>query len=130
MKAVRRLMIIALIGLYAGVYTPAVDLLKLPFLLAHYQEHRQENTAISLLDFLRLHYFSAHERSMDLDKHRQLPFKKGECSLTSLSVPALPLVERSLPEVPSFFAPIIFCADVDENFASAYLTCIWQPPRA
>ena len=130
MNAARRMLVVSLIGLYAVAYTPAVEFFKMPVLLAHYQEHRQENASISLLGFLKLHYFSGHDGNTDVNKHQQLPFKTGECTLASLSVPALPLTERCMPDVPAVInVPVIF-AEHSDDFSSSYLSCIWQPPRA
>lgn len=130
MHIARHITIGVLITLYAFAYTPAVEFFKVPVLLAHYHEHKQENEAISLLDFIFLHYFSGHERSMDIDKHERLPFKNGECTMASLSVPAVPVSDRHLPETPATVSIALAFGEHTDDFSSSYLSYIWQPPRA
>lgn len=130
MHLARHITIVLLIGLYALAYTPVVEFFKVPVLLAHYHEHQQENADISLLDFLFLHYFSGHERSMDIDKHQQLPFKTGECTTACLSVPAVPFTDRIIPETPAIVSVSNFFGEHTDDFSSSYLSYIWQPPRA
>ncbi|HMO33476.1 MAG TPA: hypothetical protein PKE63_11150 [Lacibacter sp.] len=130
MFSFRHITVCSLLLLYAMVYTPVAELFKLPVLLAHYQEHKTENETISLLQFLRLHYFTAHERATDVDKHMQLPFKAGECTVVSLAVPALPAAERTLPDVPVHQTASLYPKYTTPVFHSAYAACIWQPPRA
>ena len=56
MKLLSRLIVLLLVLLYTTVYTPVLELFKLPVLLAHFHEHKAENSRLSLVDFLRLHY--------------------------------------------------------------------------
>lgn len=48
---------------------------KLPVLLVHYTEHQQQNSKITLLEFLSMHYWGADIKDNDEKKDKQLPFK-------------------------------------------------------
>lgn len=125
-----RFIILLLLPLYLFAYTPAGELLKLPGLLTHYNEHRTEDGELSLLQFLLLHYNSTHERTAHAEQHSQLPFKNGECTLASLLVPALPLSDRAIPEPPVQTAAPFYGGYHASLFPSLYFDCIWQPPRS
>lgn len=124
-----RLIVLLLVLLYTTVYTPVLELFKLPVLLAHFHEHKAENNQLSLLGFLQLHYFSNHENKVQHKKHHELPFKTGEYMLVSLSVPALPVVEKTVPELPAVVEEKCYPKQQTPVFSSGYFACIWQPPR-
>lgn len=124
-----RSLVIILLPLYLFAYTPAGELLKLPGLLAHYNEHRNEDGDLSLVQFLLLHYNSSHEQTAHAEQHSKLPFKKGECTVASLLIPALPTAERVVPEPPVPTAAPSYGAYHASLFPAFYFDCIWQPPR-
>ena len=47
------------------VQTPVQQFLKLPVLIAHFNEHRAENAGISFLEYIQLHYFSGNPKDDD-----------------------------------------------------------------
>lgn len=62
------------VTLYA---TPLQQLLKLPVLLAHYAEHREQRKDLDFVDFLFMHYIGEDGVSSDNDRDMELPFKKA-----------------------------------------------------
>lgn len=122
-------MLLLLLPLYMVAYTPAGELLKLPGLLQHYHEHRTEDSDISLLRFLWLHYSSNHQNTAHAAQHSRLPFKNGECILASLLLPVLPFADKYVPELPLFSTAPAYAGYHASLFSSQYFDCIWQPPR-
>ncbi len=53
------------------------QLLKLPGLISHFREHREEDPSMNLISFLKLHYSGTHPQDRDEDKDSELPFKSG-----------------------------------------------------
>lgn len=51
------------------------QLLKLPVLCQHYNEHKETNKNLDVLDFLAMHYLGDDLNDNDHDKDMQLPFK-------------------------------------------------------
>ncbi len=129
MKFRNRFVVLLFVLLYTTACTPVLELFKLPVLLAHFNEHKAENSQLSLLDFLQLHYISTHERNVPHQKHSDLPFKTAEYTLVSLSVPALPVVEKAVPELPLVLRELVYPKQQTPSPSSSYFACIWQPPR-
>jgi hypothetical protein len=85
---VRIAVTIFLMTLLASSQTPAGQLLKIPFMVAHYLKH-QEQGAMSPLNFLYQHYSSEHSDD-DLPEDQQLPFKTTTyCALGFAIIPWL-----------------------------------------
>ncbi len=53
------------------------ELSRLPFVWAHYEEHKAEDATLTLLDFLNLHYNSAEHEKQDAHRHHNLPLHCG-----------------------------------------------------
>ena len=102
--------------------TPARELLKLPALLEHFSEHRQEKPDMSWMAFIILHYFSGSPRDTDYERDMQLPFKTVEFSPVTiaithpapepfaLDIPALPAFHKALPPPALLFPPTPYVA--------------------
>ncbi len=98
-----------LLAVYVAAATPAGELLKLPALIGHFAEHRQENPRMTVLSFVILHYFSGDVRDADYERDMQLPFKSVDIPLsvfsalhfppepTAATAPALPVFRKALP---------------------------------
>jgi hypothetical protein len=89
-----------LLVLYLATATPLAELVKVPVLFEHFQEHRQESPDISVLDFFRIHYFNGNKRDADFSRDMQLPFKTIEASSASLAV-VLPPADWSISDAPT-----------------------------
>lgn len=71
----RKFLAIFFLTLFTVNSTEAGQLLKLPFLITHFNEHIREGRSHSLYDFLSEHYAGNHENDNDSDEDSQLPFK-------------------------------------------------------
>lgn len=70
--AVRILSISVLVWIQA--YLVAPDLVRLPLLLMHFQEHQQELPDLTFSAFLVLHYDDTEHEQQDQEDHEDLPF--------------------------------------------------------
>jgi hypothetical protein len=109
--------------------TELSQLFKLPLLVEHFTEHRQENSDITLWDFLCMHYAHGIVKDADYDKDMKLPFKTHDGCTNSTISPFAPtnfsteIVKTVISESRSF-------PSYKEAFtASSFLSTIWQPPR-
>ena len=95
----------------------------------HFAEHKQENSQITFVEFLAMHYLHGSPRDKDYDKDMQLPFKTtGESNsffanafdsanfFVIIAVPISGLIkQQAVPQ--------------SKCMLSSYLSNIWQPPR-
>jgi hypothetical protein len=115
---------------YVFSTTEAQQLLKLPVIFQHFQEHKKEDKNISLLRFLAIHYLHGSPKDKDYDRDMQLPFKtSGDC-LSSIT----PAFVSSISEF-SIAKPVeIFQKErniFQDGFTlSSFLSGIWQPPKS
>jgi hypothetical protein len=71
---------------------------KLPVLLVHYTEHQEQNSKITLLEFLSMHYWGADIKDNDDKKDKQLPFKSlSSSNLLSFTQPVQFSIRLRLP---------------------------------
>jgi hypothetical protein len=105
------------------------QLLKLPVLFSHFQEHKQRDSSITFLSFLKTHYSdSKNVNSTEKGKHEQLPFKSD----TDIAAHNISFYHP----VASFQLPIIFHAFEPRkhpihniDYLASSLSSIWQPPK-
>ena len=76
----RKLVVLLLLFSLISGTTIIGELLKLPLVFIHYNEHQREVNKISMIDFLVCHYVEdAHEMlDNDIEKDHSLPFKSDE----------------------------------------------------
>jgi hypothetical protein len=107
--------------------TELYQLLKLPVLLEHYTEHKKQNSDLSFLDFLSLHYNQAFDH--DNTDHK-LPFKSHD---SNISMNIVAFIAQPFSVI--LAKPIVFIDKTEigfrqPNFTSSVISTIWQPPRA
>lgn len=108
--------------------TSLSELLKVPMGVMHYIEHKEENSQISLFEFIHIHYAHGIVHDEDYTKDMQLPFK----TVSSI------LLESIL------FTDHISTANLDTIYYnkesdvierpcsckfSSFCESIWQPPK-
>jgi hypothetical protein len=109
--------------------TEAHQLLKLPVIFEHYREHQKENSSISILHFLNIHYLQGSPRDKDYDRDMQLPFKTQDDCISSISPAFVPVfVQHDLPAPIELSTRKSFILK-NQFLLSSYLANIWQPPR-
>ncbi len=109
------------------VQTPLHELMKIPILISHYQEHLNKNTSLDLMSFLDMHYADTDKHDEDHDKDMQLPFKDHQDHVCSFVFVCLecntfqtkPIIQKKESGYPN----------PDKNQISPFLTPIFQPPR-
>jgi len=124
----KKIITISFLSIYLFSTTELSQLLKLPSLVEHYIEHKQENRDITLWAFLCMHYAHGIVKDADYDKDMKLPFKTSDgINLTitaftphNFSTEIAKPVTNETKSFPSY----------NEVFlASSFLSNIWQPPR-
>lgn len=116
--------------IYLFSTTEAYQLLKLPVVFQHYQEHKKESRSITFLEFLDMHYMHGSPRDADYARDMQLPFKSSGDFVSNFTITAfVPVVLEFTILKPTVllekntFAP-------QENFILTGYSCnIWQPPK-
>jgi len=125
----RKISTIFFLSIYLLSTSEAHQLLKLPVVFMHFQEHRQEDKYLSLLQFLNMHYMHGSPKDKDYDRDMQLPFKTTSCCLSTITTAYFPLHVQY-----TILAPILNSCKTP-GFAkppfipSSYLSKIWQPPK-
>ena len=123
----KRISTIFLFSILLFSQTELHQLLKLPVLLHHFFEHKNDSQNITLSQFIFLHYFNNHPIDGDHEQDMQLPFKTSDCllAITSNEIPEpiviaiqpLPVATKSSPKVKSDWNP------------SSYIVDIFRPPQ-
>jgi len=122
--------IIVIISLFSIVFsaTELYQLLKIPVLIAHYLEHQNQTTDMSIAEFFSVHYSKAIADDEDAERDMQLPFKTHECAgqlLITLEDNSKPFTLQSpMREVRQTHWSL-----QNNDLPPGFYTDIWQPPR-
>jgi hypothetical protein len=129
----KKAIIILLMSTFVFSTTEFCQLLKLPMLITHFQEHKAEKSDLSFFSFLKMHYFNGDPKDADDETDMKLPFKTT-CIEHHVSV----FVQEELTfwdsnfvektKITPFFQHIRLFSEQHVP-SSSYLTCIWQPPQ-
>jgi hypothetical protein len=121
----RSLIAISFLSIYLLAHTELHQIIKLPVLFSHYQDHRQSNT-LSFLEFLSLHYASHH--ADEDQQHENLPFQDNDFHVIHFSLIAIPgepfdVLAYTAPSAQPVAFNYPFFIPTSGNKS------IWQPPR-
>ena len=121
-------MLIFLTLIYLISTTELNQLLKLPILVEHYSEHKEQDQKISFFKFLSMHYASGDVKDKDYDKDQKLPFKSHDgCVIMSV---VCAFVNAHTPFIKQVYNNDKLYSAYSEFFvSSAHLSSIWQPPK-
>ncbi|MBV2196016.1 MAG: hypothetical protein KUL78_05895 [Flavobacterium sp.] len=115
-----------LISVFMCANTSIGQLLKIPNLIEHYIEHKNELTtaSISFIDFLESHYSKNAENNPE--EHQDLPFKTFEIASTVFVLVnhtnfQIQPVKAVISSKQKFF--------YHQSFKSHLITTIWLPPK-
>lgn len=124
---VKRLIGILFIVVHVMAYTEFHQLLKIPFLIEHYQTHRQADPALGFLSFLEMHYIGPFIVDDDYQQDQQLPFRDVNISLMSINVikSEPPVIE--IDPITEIALEFHIFNDISEPQIAA--SDIFQPPR-
>ncbi len=129
----KRTFILLLLSTFVFTTTEFCQLLKLPMLFQHFQEHKLEDNNLSFFAFLKMHYFNGNPKDADFEKDMKLPFKT---TCTEHHVSIYELTEHTILDnivfgkskfLPNFKKKCLFSEQ--HSPLSTYLNCIWQPPQ-
>ena len=121
-----KLIALFLISVFICANTSIGQLLKIPNLIEHYNEHKNELTtaSISFIDFLESHYSKNAENNPE--EHQNLPFKTFEITSTVFVLVSntnfqIQPVKVVISNKQKFF--------YQKSFKSNLITSIWLPPK-
>ena len=124
-----RLIAVFFLFVYLFANTELHELAKMSMFITHFQEHQKENKDITLVEFVKIHYFSGNLIDDDHDKDMQLPFKVTDCFNASSSH-IIPL-QSFLVLIFSDSLETMGLPPYDQSaLPSMHLADIWQPPKA
>lgn len=111
-----------------GAVVDLHDLSKLPYMIRHFQQHKNKSQAFSFEDFFELHYGRQAEQhdKQESEQHKGLPFKTHDCTSSHTSM-MLPLVVAKPSS--SFSLDIRYNNFYQSAYSSEFSQSIWQPPR-
>ncbi len=126
----KKLISILLISSFLISSTEFYQILKVPFLLEHFKEHKSLNEGTTFWSFLSMHYSNNDIKYADYEKDMRLPFKSSEGSLHLLSISFINYFSTTKLHKP--FAKTLKTYKIfnDHKFQSSYLSNIWQPPKS
>lgn len=125
----KKLIAILFLTVYVFSATEFNQLLKLPLLVEHYIEHKEENKLITFLEFLHMHYSTAHAKDADYNKDMKLPFKSTGNTIAFNALNCLqPNLETEL-NYPVQNSKAFYSIYSEHIPNSALLNSIWQPPK-
>lgn len=105
------------------------QLLKAPLLIEHLIEHKEENSQLTLWQFLQMHYASENVKDKDYDKDMKLPFKTHDNCVASFIPVYLP-TQKVVIIKPELFIENKYFKPQENLLPSTFLSNIWQPPRS
>lgn len=86
---VKKVLVLLLGVLILNGATELHQLLKLPFLVQHYRHHRNEDSRLSFIAFLKIHYTEKHHPNDNDDREdNELPFKSTG-NITHVDTPVI-----------------------------------------
>lgn len=127
---VKKTVVIAFLCSFLLANTELNQLFKLPTLIEHYLEHKQENNTETFLHYLSQHYAAKinHSHNDNHHDHEKLPFKTDDCSFAHFSHGFVYPLQFTLsePYVSETKQNLIFQTN---SYVSNFFGNIWQPPR-
>ncbi|MFH7039916.1 hypothetical protein ACHRVY_18410 [Flavobacterium plurextorum] len=118
---------ILFLSVYLLSVTQLVELIKLPVMVEHYVEHKEQNPNLTFFQFLCIHYQGQDVYDADYEKDMKLPFK----SHTNISsVVFYPLLQeyKTIQKVNYKYKKQNLYT-YSFSYSSISLSSIWQPPR-
>lgn len=116
-------------GLYMFSFVEFHQFLRIPALIQHFVEHRQQDPSISFMAFLKLHYAGQIVVDDDYQRDNELPFREADCCIATVAIscecPAGHIeIARNTEEISKEF--VLYDED---NHSLLSVTDIFQPPR-
>lgn len=126
----KKVLAILLVTVHLLTTTELSELMKMPLLVQHYIEHRANDEAVTLMDFLAMHYAHGDVKDADYDKDKRLPFKSHEGCINLSILICIPQLTQSVMEEPHAIRSEKIVLPEITFLSSAFLSSIWQPPKS
>ena len=125
----KKLISILLLSLYLVSTTELYQFLKIPVLIEHYLEHKEQNPKLTIGSFFKIHYDNPVKDS-DYTTDQKLPFVSHEAHFIIVCTPATPFTfqlsgkesNTIIVSKQTFYKSIFYNKDI--------LNSIWQPPKS
>jgi len=124
-----RVFIIGILSVYLLSTTHLSELLKLPALVSHFDEHKSDQRDMTLWEFFCLHYGRGNVMDDDHEKDMKLPFKSQSVVSSVLSICS------PFPEFLVSRSDVMIMSESDFSlyesvYSSRFLANIWHPPKS
>lgn len=125
---VKKSLSILILCFYVLSGTECYQLLKIGFLVQHYQAQKQYSHKASFVEFLMQHYSAEHDDDGDSQEDMKLPFKACMHDFSSNQIIVQSIIHFRFNSPFMFYIPIKY-KNAETFLKSSYLAMIWQPPR-
>lgn len=123
----RNILVLLMLSFYLYSTTEFVQLLKVPVLISHFIEHKEDNANMSFLDYI-IHHYGGHEMDADWETDMKLPFMTQSDLLFVTAVPP-GKPNDLLGKTIGLEQPKNTNYHQEDNIPNSYLSSIWQPPK-
>lgn len=124
----KKIISISILAIYMLSCTEFDQLLRIPLLVAHFIEHKQESKDISFGEFMLIHYVQEYSFNGDYEQDTNLPFKSVDGNTIQV-VAFITLLNPCLKAKPIYAEDKRFKPFEQLFIDNAYLSSIWQPPK-
>ena len=118
------------VSIYMLSFSELHQFLRMPVLIQHFIEHRQQDPSLSLLGFLNLHYIHQYIHDEDYQQDQQLPFRHSDCCVSYTTV-CCETPGNTIIELPARTTETKneFILHNEDNHSLLAVADIFQPPR-
>jgi hypothetical protein len=123
----RRIITISFLAVYFLGNTEVGQLVNLPKLITHYQQHQQLNSKVSFVGFVSMHYFGDDGITADDNQDNELPFRQLHKPFSAIAYIVPPIA--SFNSSTTFITPEKLSIVKKEPPVSGYSTLPIRPPE-
>lgn len=126
---IRKALSIFFLSAYLISSTELNQLMKFPLFIKHFIEHKHNDSQLTLVGFIEMHYAHSNENATDYEEDMKLPFKSHDLCSSVSKVSFVPGQWEDFAFQLADTGQEIYSAYQDEFLPSASLSSIWQPPK-
>lgn len=123
----KRLTGILLLSLHLLAFTECHQLLRIPYLMQHFQQHRAADPNMNFGIFLQIHYLKPIVVTDDFKQDQQLPFRNVDSHMLNTAVCIYEPASLKI-DPPVEISAVFFCYN-ETNKPQISSFDIFQPPR-
>ena len=122
----KNILVILFSALLLNASTEIFQLLRFPLLIQHYFQHKQKDSSLSFIEFVKLHYsVNDHPNDNDDNEDNRLPFKSGG----DISHIDTPVIEKRVEAREIFYLLKPTSTYYCERIPNHRSISIFHPPR-